>query len=39
VLAAEDKALMKMRLAITLATSIALKNTLDLLGIECPEKM
>jgi arginyl-tRNA synthetase len=39
VLAAEDKGLMKTRLAITLATSIVLKNTLNLLGMECPEKM
>ncbi len=35
----EDGRLRKTRLAITLATSIVLKNSLELLVIECPEKM
>ncbi|VVC03731.1 Arginine--tRNA ligase [Candidatus Bilamarchaeum dharawalense] len=39
VLVAEDKKTMKNRLAIVMATSIVLKNTLGLLGIECPERM
>ncbi|MBU0590768.1 arginine--tRNA ligase [Candidatus Micrarchaeota archaeon] len=39
VLAAEDKEVVKARLAITAATSIVLKNALRLLVIECPEKM
>ena len=39
VLKAEDEKTRKTRLAITLATAIVLKNGLELLGIECPEKM
>jgi arginyl-tRNA synthetase len=39
VLAADDAATRKSRLAITLATGIALKNALALLGIDCPERM
>lgn len=39
VLNAEDKKIMKNRLAIVLATSIVLKSALGLLGIECPERM
>jgi arginyl-tRNA synthetase len=39
VLVAEDANVRKTRLAITQATSIALKNALNLLGIDCPERM
>ncbi|MFH1520175.1 MAG: arginine--tRNA ligase [Candidatus Micrarchaeota archaeon] len=39
VLNAEDKKIMKNRLAIVLATSTVLKSALGLLGIECPERM
>jgi arginyl-tRNA synthetase len=39
VLVEKDDKIRKNRLAITLATSIVLKNSLGLLGIECPEKM
>ena len=39
VLSAEDEKIRSTRLAITLATSIVLKNGLDLLGIDCPERM
>jgi arginyl-tRNA synthetase len=39
VLSAEDEGVRRSRLAITLATSITLKNALSLLGIECPERM
>lgn len=35
----EDKDLEEARLALILATKIALKNTLDLMGIKAPEKM
>lgn len=39
VIAEEDAELRKTRLAITLATSHVLKNSLNLLGLECPERM
>ncbi|HSB46661.1 MAG TPA: arginine--tRNA ligase [Candidatus Bilamarchaeum sp.] len=39
VLIEKDEKTRKSRLAITLATSIVLRNSLGLLGIECPEKM
>ncbi len=39
VLVAEDPKVRKTRLAIVLATSIVLKNSLSLIGIECPKKM
>ncbi|MBI5223644.1 arginine--tRNA ligase [Candidatus Micrarchaeota archaeon] len=39
VLIAEDEKTRKSRLAITKATGIVLKNSLELLGIECPQKM
>jgi arginyl-tRNA synthetase len=39
VLAAEDETVRRTRLAITLAASIVLRNALNLLGIECPERM
>ncbi len=39
VLAAEDENVRKTRLSITLATAIVLKNALNLLGVECPERM
>ncbi|MFN7991411.1 MAG: arginine--tRNA ligase [Candidatus Micrarchaeia archaeon] len=39
VLSEKDPAVRKARLAITLATGIVLKNSLRLLGIECPERM
>lgn len=39
VLVEKDDKTRKNRLAITLATSIVLKNSLSLLGIECPQKM
>lgn len=39
VLAAEEEKVRKTRLAITLATGIVLKNALNLIGVECPEKM
>ncbi|MEW6036445.1 MAG: DALR anticodon-binding domain-containing protein, partial [Candidatus Micrarchaeota archaeon] len=39
VISAEDEAVRKSRLAITLATSIVMKNSIGLLGIECPERM
>ncbi len=39
VLVAETEELVKSRLAITLATSIILKNALGLVGIDCPERM
>jgi arginyl-tRNA synthetase len=39
VLTAEDDRTRRTRLAITLATSIVLRNSLGLIGIECPERM
>jgi arginyl-tRNA synthetase len=39
VLVEKDEKTRKNRLAITLATSIVLRSSLGLLGIECPEKM
>jgi arginyl-tRNA synthetase len=39
VLNAGDNKVMKNRLAITLATSIVLRNALGLIGIDCPERM
>lgn len=39
VLTAEDEKTRKTRLAITMATSIVLKNSLGLIGIDCPERM
>ncbi len=39
VLSAEDVSVRRSRLAMTKATSIVLKNSLHLLGIECPERM
>ncbi len=39
VLVAEDAKVRKTRLAITQATGIALKNALNLLGIDCPQRM
>jgi arginyl-tRNA synthetase len=39
VLVEKDEKIRKNRLAITLATSIVLRNSLGLLGIECPERM
>ncbi|MFH0884601.1 MAG: arginine--tRNA ligase [Candidatus Micrarchaeota archaeon] len=39
VLVAEDEKVRRTRLAITQASSIALKNTLGLIGIDCPERM
>ena len=36
---AKDKALLRARLALVLATKIVLKGTLDLMGISAPEKM
>ena len=39
VLSAEDAKTRHSRLAITLATGIILKNALNLLGVECPERM
>jgi arginyl-tRNA synthetase len=39
VLGAETKEAKKTRLAIVQATNLVLKNSLELLGIECPEKM
>lgn len=39
VLPEKDDGIRKTRLAMTLATGIVLKNTLNLLGIECPARM
>ncbi len=39
VIAEENPELRKTRLAITLATSHVLKNSLNLLGLDCPERM
>jgi arginyl-tRNA synthetase len=39
VLNAENTDVRKSRLAITLATSIVIRNALELLGIKCPERM
>jgi arginyl-tRNA synthetase len=39
VLKAETEDAKKSRLMIVLATNILLKNSLGLVGIECPEKM
>jgi len=39
VLPENDEKIRKTRLAVTLATGIVLKNTLNLLGIECPARM
>jgi arginyl-tRNA synthetase len=39
VIAEEDVQLRKTRLAITLATSYVLKNSLNLIGLDCPERM
>jgi len=39
VLVAEDPKVRKTRLAIVLATSIVLRNSLSLIGIECPKRM
>ncbi len=39
VLNEEDEKVRKSRLAITMATATVLKNSLQLLGIECPERM
>jgi arginyl-tRNA synthetase len=39
VIAEEDEGMRKTRLAITLATSYVLRNSLNLLGLECPERM
>ncbi|MBD3209961.1 arginine--tRNA ligase [Candidatus Micrarchaeota archaeon] len=39
VLGAESESVRKTRLAITRATSIVLRNTLNLMGLECPERM
>ncbi|HID72330.1 TPA: arginine--tRNA ligase, partial [Candidatus Micrarchaeota archaeon] len=39
VIKAEDKKVMKTRLALVQATGIVLKNGLDMLGISCPERM
>ncbi len=39
VIAEEDAELRRTRLAITLATSHVLKNSLNLLGLDCPERM
>jgi len=39
VLVAEDAKVRRTRLAITLASSITLKNALGLIGIDCPERM
>jgi arginyl-tRNA synthetase len=39
VLVAEDAKVRRTRLAITQASSIALKNALGLIGIDCPERM
>ncbi|MBU0531938.1 arginine--tRNA ligase [Candidatus Micrarchaeota archaeon] len=39
VLSIDDEKIRKTRLSLTLATSIVLKNALNLLGIECPEQM